>query len=460
MIENKDGHFYEKEIITSQANKMNLKIETKNDKLCISCFSKKEYITTTFSNSFSLEDLQKESKDSKESKFYGLFDNIEDALMEIKNKKINYGESIEGNEENSKQLKLIISLPFRYIKFISFDLNKEEKSPEIILKELNLATNYYKDILTIYNFNSKILMGKNDEKHRIKEWISSNKKLRAIKLYFFYDLSYDKSKNSENENINENKLKNDIINFHKKCDHKKNILLICKSKKEIFGGYTPACFDSSGKYEFDPKSFLFSITNLEKYTYLFKENFGSIFCHKNFGPSFNDDLKFLENKMNVIKSFQKSYNTPNNCIKIENCFSNSDEILLDSLEIFQIIEEEDIIYKDNEEDEDNNSNNNVNKIEINNNIDINNDSDSKNIKNEKIFSGFNIKSDKEKNKSNTLLEKINESDTNSELDESKYKGNSTFRDNFNQNNTDYELSSSSYFENNGNKEKVDEGNDL
>ena len=84
--------------------------------------------------------------------------------MEIKNKKINYGESIEGNEENSKQLKLI--------KFISFDLNKEEKSPEIILKELNLATNYYKDILTIYNFNSKILMGKNDEKHRIKEWIS------------------------------------------------------------------------------------------------------------------------------------------------------------------------------------------------------------------------------------------------------------------------------------------------
>jgi len=64
-------------------------------------------------------------------------------------------------------------------------LNKEEKSPEIILKELNLATNYYKDILTIYNFNSKILMGKNDEKHRIKEWISSNKKLRAIKLYFF-----------------------------------------------------------------------------------------------------------------------------------------------------------------------------------------------------------------------------------------------------------------------------------
>ena len=162
--------------------------------------------------------------------------------------------------------------------------------------------------------------------------------------------------------------------------------------------------------------------------------------------------------MNVIKCFQKSYNTPNNWIKIENCFSNSDEILLDSLEIFQIIEEEDIIYKDNGEDEDNDSNNNVNKIEINNNIDLNNDSDSKNIKSEKIFSGFNIKSDKEKNKSNTLREKINESDTNSELDESKYKGNSTFRDNFNQNNTDYELSSSSYFEINGNKEKVDEGN--
>ena len=69
MIENKDGHFYEKEIITSQANKMNLKIETKNDKLCISCFYKKEYITTTFSNSFSLEDLKKNQKIQKNQNF-------------------------------------------------------------------------------------------------------------------------------------------------------------------------------------------------------------------------------------------------------------------------------------------------------------------------------------------------------------------------------------------------------
>jgi hypothetical protein len=260
--------------------------------------------------------------------------------------------------------------------------------------------------------------------------------------------------------MNKKYFKDEVRKFHDASDNKKNILLLLKSKKEIFGGFTPLSFDSSGKYKYNPESFLFSINKSKKYANINLDNSRSIFCHKNFGPSFNDDLKFLENKMNVIKCFQKSYNTPNNWIKIENCFSNSDEILLDSLEIFQIIEEEDIIYKENEEDEDNDSNNNVNKIEINNNIDLNNDSDSKNIKSEKIFSGFNIKSDKEKNKSNTLREKINESDTNSELDESKYKGNSTFRDNFNQNNTDYELSSSSYFENNGNKEKVDEGNDL
>ena len=57
--------------------------------------------------------------------------------------------------------------------------------------------------------------------------------------------------------------KNEVINFHKKCDNKKNILLICRSKDEIFGGFTPLSFDTSGKYEFDPNSFLFSIKNLK-----------------------------------------------------------------------------------------------------------------------------------------------------------------------------------------------------
>ena len=235
--------------------------------------------------------------------------------------------------------------------------------------------------------------------------------------------------------------------------------MICKSKKEIFGGYTPACFDSSGKYEFDPKSFLFSITNLEKYTYLFKENFGSIFCHKNFGPSFNDDLKFLENKMNVIKCFQKSYNTPNNWIKIENCFSNSDEILLDSLEIFQIIEEEDIIYKDNEEDEDNNSNNNVNKIEINNNIDINNDSDSKNINFEKNISEVGS-NNKKNNQINNEIESVifsnNENDTNSIYSFFQKKGNENSLE-YNLNNYDIynSMNSSLKIENGENKERKD-----
>ena len=49
-----------------------------------------------------------------------MFDNIEDALMEIKNKKINYGESIEGNEENSKQIKLIIWIKINQLKKVNY----------------------------------------------------------------------------------------------------------------------------------------------------------------------------------------------------------------------------------------------------------------------------------------------------------------------------------------------------
>ena len=334
-MENEDNYFYTRKIITSQINKMNLKIETKQDKLYICCFYKNEYITNTFSNSFSLEELKKQSKQSKQSKFYDLFDNVKEVLDEIKNNHIKNGEYIEGNEDTSREIKLFIPIPLYKIKSINFLLKKEEKSPKIELEEYKLATYNYQNELTIN------------------------------KLYSFYDLPFDKSKDFENKNMNKKYFKDEVRKFHDASDNKKNILLLLKSKKEILGGFTPLSFDSSGKYKYNSESFLFSINKSKKYANINLDNSRSIFCHKNFGPTFDDDLSFLENKINVIKSCKKSYNTGNNWINLKNCFSNYDEIILDSLEIFQIFEEEIIDNEsDEEEEEEENEENIINKSEI------------------------------------------------------------------------------------------------
>ena len=57
----------------------------------------------------------------------------------------------------------------------------------------------------------------------------------------------------------------DVETFHKNCDGIFSILVLCKSKDEIFGGYTPLSFNSENVYGYDNKSFLFSINQKEKY---------------------------------------------------------------------------------------------------------------------------------------------------------------------------------------------------
>jgi hypothetical protein len=53
--------------------------------------------------------------------------------------------------------------------------------------------------------------------------------------------------------------------FHSKCDNKSPTLTIIKAQDSsfIFGSYTKAEWDSSGRFRVDPNAFLFSLTNKE-----------------------------------------------------------------------------------------------------------------------------------------------------------------------------------------------------
>jgi hypothetical protein len=79
-------------------------------------------------------------------------------------------------------------------------------------------------------------------------------------------------------------------NFHSKCDGHSRTLTIIRSlgTKNIFGGYTEACWDVKGGNCFDEKAFIFSLINNESKPCKIKisKPSNAIHCRPHFGPVF------------------------------------------------------------------------------------------------------------------------------------------------------------------------------
>jgi hypothetical protein len=150
----KNMNCYEKKIITKENQEMNILINIENHKLVINCYYLNNYIKKTFINYFSFDDLKKISR------YFTIFDNVEEILNEIIHNKSQKEVYIEGNEENSDQIKLVIPITIEKYPNISFELEQKEKSLEEDLLEKTLIVKHYLNELIIDNFNSKILIGK------------------------------------------------------------------------------------------------------------------------------------------------------------------------------------------------------------------------------------------------------------------------------------------------------------
>lgn len=316
---------YEATIITNQ-NKVNLIITIKDSKLSFYCYFFKDYFKTSFKNDFSLDELKERCL------FYNQFTNINEVYKELYYNERKGEEYIEGNEELDNKIKINIPLIATKFPKLDFELNKIPKTENEILNEYNKVTSIYKNKIQIQNFSSHILAIFQEEKELLKSWISATKKLTANLLYSFY-VKYNDKNEIDKEDIN--KIGN-IEAFHTNCDDKNNILVICKSKKEIFGGYTPLPFNNKNEYGYDNKSFLFSINKKEKYPKNSYDNTESIWCYFNYGPCFHWDLYFRKYRMDAVKFENKNYFTPNNWVDKKECYVSDDGILLDSLEIYQI----------------------------------------------------------------------------------------------------------------------------
>ena len=325
------SNLYESILIITKHNKIRLILKIKESKLSFYCYFFRDYIKTSFEKNFSLDDLKKLSL------FYNQFTDINEVFKELYYNEKKGQEYIIGNENSDD--KIVVAIPIKAINFpiLKFELNRIKKTDKEIFEEYQKAIEIYKFKININNFNSQILEIYPEKKEGLKAWISPTEKLKAELLYSYYVNC--KKKNNKEYEIDSNDIKKigSIETFHNLCDNKYGILVICKSNKEIFGGYTPLCFNNTDDYGYDNKSFLFSINRMEKYPKSSYENTESIWSYKNYGPCFGYDFYFRKYRMDTVKLEKDKYLTPNNWVINENCYFCSEGILIDSLEIFHII---------------------------------------------------------------------------------------------------------------------------
>ena len=333
---------FSKEINSNKNHLITIEIKTKENKLLCYSHYTENYINTNYIGEFSLEELQKSSD------YYKQFNDIKMIIKEIEaytgDKKI----TIEESEDKNK---IDIKFPIGSANFkeINFSLalkpksDKEkieeyEKAFEKYQTEIKSLNNYIEELkgkikllenrFIIQKFTSNIIPDNNYQKEIIKMWIAPFKNISA-QLIYSYNFKHTTPMSSTNCN--------EVEKFHSKCDKIPNLLVICKSKNEIFGGYTPLFFLNDKTYGYDNDSFLFSINNLQKYPKKNQNNDKSIWRYGNYGPCFCYDLYFKENTINKVRFDNNKYTIPQNFINIKNAFIEDDWILVENMEIFQIL---------------------------------------------------------------------------------------------------------------------------
>lgn len=322
-------------VFSNKNRQFYLNIQVKKDKLYLSCHYFVKFFITKYEKEYSLEEL------IAIADYYRQFQNVNQVFDEIKNNKF-YSKSKPREQvlelEDPKKIKLVINFTSSLYSTLPFFLDKKEKTEEEKIKE-------YKDIIAIYETRSQInrmnskIVTTDRANEFLKTWISPINQLKATLLYSF-ELNYpEKLEHSIFSGYNFPVLKEDEVKkFHSQCDGVHGILVICKSGTQIFGGYTPLSFSSDDTYKKDNDSFLFSLNHERKYP---KNNFKcneSIWGYKEFGPCFYNDLKFSKNYMNFLTSEKCNYLIPKDFINMEKVIKYDSYILLNSLEVYNIIE--------------------------------------------------------------------------------------------------------------------------
>ena len=264
--------------INLQYDKKNYKLTLKyeNNNLNITCLEINSIPSNKYEMKYSKKDLEKISR------FFIIYDNIEDSLPELINQ-IEKKEIIINTTSSSLQITFKIKL--LNCKDFTLELLKQKNDVETTVEFLCETVNYLKnenielknenielkkenmelklknkEIYEIIkpiqeeklriekNFLESKIISENDEKELILKWINPKSN---IKLTLLFQSSRDGDK---------------LSTFYNKVSNKSSILIIIKSNYGYrFGGYTTLNFQNTNNYKQNEKAFIFSIDKKKKY---------------------------------------------------------------------------------------------------------------------------------------------------------------------------------------------------
>jgi hypothetical protein len=135
--------------------------------------------------------------------------------------------------------------------------------------------------------------------------------------------------------------------FHKRCDgHANTLVVILDTKGNIFGGFTPAKWESSmfGKDKADPslKRFLFTLKNphnvpARRFALKAENEDEAIFCYSVYGPHFIDILVFDNCNANTDSWTELGLNYTNGTrLDGKTVFTGSEQFQVKEIEVFEI----------------------------------------------------------------------------------------------------------------------------
>ena len=193
------------------------------------------------------------------------------------------------------------------------ELKKEIQSLKIKEKE--------KDEVAVKSFQQSSVLKDDEEKKIISNWIHPDK---VIKFNMLFSTEKDGDRSST---------------FHYYCDGVfPTVVVILDTSGKKFGGYTTQNWCQStigGNYTRAPGSFIFNLSNKEKYELIDQFNVNAIYRNNSYGPTFGGghDLYVVDQCKSSNSSCNKSsYNTGNT-----NILGGNNSFRITSYEVYQVI---------------------------------------------------------------------------------------------------------------------------
>ena len=254
-----------------------LKFSLESNALVINVSEDESVPLINYNSKFSINDLLKFSK------YFKLFDSIEELMPEIKNL---CNENNIKIKKNKTSVILTLSLPLKVVEEVNLTIPQAEiDSKQVIIdlcstvNELKkkiklLESNQISDEQLEINLKSKDILLNEEEKKMVCDWILKRMKSEGKKVQM--TLLYKLTSHGDSAST-----------FHSYCNNKGYTLsLIRNTKGYRCGGFTTQSWSSSGNYRSDQNAFLFSLEYKEYYTTYDGQN--AIYDVSSYGPTFGN----------------------------------------------------------------------------------------------------------------------------------------------------------------------------